>query len=473
MKRIRLLNKDNNVLKAGLGYTIGNYLLKGLGFLTVPLFSRMMSTADFGMYNTFLSYESVLYLFICLAIHSSIKNAKYDFPGKLDEYVSSILLIPCGIALILLFLVNVFTGLFTNVLGMGRALLNLLVLMSFASGVLILYQSRLAIDYRSREYLALSYANAIGSIILSTLLIVLQDEEKYIGRIIGTVLPVLFIAVWVMIRLFRTARPTINKEYYSFGLKISIPIIPHGLGQVVLTSFDRVMITSMIGASASGIYSFAYTIGALVQVTGNSISTVLEPWVFERIDSGEIGKAKKYCGIYYLFLVALTCGVMLFSPELIYILGSEKYNEAFGAVLPVLFAGMISMAYAIPAIVEYYFKKTGYIAIGTCGAAIVNILLNVIFIPKYGFVAAAYTTLASYMLYFIFHMISAKRISGFNLLSPILAGVGFLCTGIVMIVTLLTREYVLARLSFSGIVIVIFASLLIKNRRMLQVWMKK
>ena len=65
--------KKNKVLKAGIGYTIGNYFLKGLGFITVPIFSRLMAVSDYGIYNTFLSYEGMLYLFIGLALHSSIK----------------------------------------------------------------------------------------------------------------------------------------------------------------------------------------------------------------------------------------------------------------------------------------------------------------------------------------------------------------------------------------------------------------
>ena len=65
--------KNNKIFKASAGYTIGNYLLRGLGFITVPIFSRLLSTADFGIYNTFMSYEGILYLCIGLALHSSIK----------------------------------------------------------------------------------------------------------------------------------------------------------------------------------------------------------------------------------------------------------------------------------------------------------------------------------------------------------------------------------------------------------------
>ena len=71
-------------LKAGMGYTIGNYLLKGIGFVTVPLFARLMTQEDFGYYNTFMAYEGILYLFISLALHVSLKNARYDYKESIE-----------------------------------------------------------------------------------------------------------------------------------------------------------------------------------------------------------------------------------------------------------------------------------------------------------------------------------------------------------------------------------------------------
>ena len=68
---------SNRVLKAGIGYTIGNYLLKGLSFFTIPLFTRLLTTQDYGKYSVFLSYEDIVFVLIGFAIHSSYKNARY------------------------------------------------------------------------------------------------------------------------------------------------------------------------------------------------------------------------------------------------------------------------------------------------------------------------------------------------------------------------------------------------------------
>ena len=54
--------KNKKVIKAGLGYTIGNVFLKGLNFLTIPIFTRILSPNDYGLFNTYAAFESILYI---------------------------------------------------------------------------------------------------------------------------------------------------------------------------------------------------------------------------------------------------------------------------------------------------------------------------------------------------------------------------------------------------------------------------
>ena len=94
---------------------------KGLGFITVPLFSRIMEPSDFGIYNTFLSYEGILYLFVGLALHSSIKNALYKYGTEhIDEYTSSILIIPFINAFLFFVFGNIALPAIQNVLYIDR-----------------------------------------------------------------------------------------------------------------------------------------------------------------------------------------------------------------------------------------------------------------------------------------------------------------------------------------------------------------
>lgn len=459
--------KNNKIFKASAGYTIGNYLLRGLGFITVPIFSRLLSTADFGIYNTFMSYEGILYLCIGLALHSSIKNAKYSIgQDKLDEYTSSISIIQIIMAVIFLIVGNLIAPFLMNSLNLDRLQVCLLVILSLCTSILYLYQARLVLDYDTREYLGLSYFNALTSVVFSIVLIVcVFPNERYLGRIWGSVLPMILVSIWILYRLYTKQRPKINVNYWKFGLKISIPIIPHGIGQVILTSFDRIMITNIVGAAEAGLYSFAYTIYSIIFVAGNSLTTVFEPWAFEKLASGETKELQKRSALFIGGLAVICAGTMLVTPELVLILGSKKYLAAIPAIPPVLFGGFFAMAYSMPSIIEYYYQKTTNIAIGTAIAAGLNVVLNAVMIPRFGYVAAAYTTLASYIVYYIFHSIMAKKICGYNIV-PIRVSIGaIILLSVSSYITLEFSENIFARYLLGVVIVVLVAILMWKMYR--------
>jgi len=109
--------------------------------------------------------------------------------------------------------------------------------------------------------------------------------------------------------------------------------------------------------------------------------------------------------------VLLGC-LMIAGPEIIRIMGDVEYQDAKYVVIPLLCCTYFTFLYTLPAAVEYYYKKTQLIAVGTMGAAVLNIVLNYFAIKSFGYQAAAYTTLIAYAAYFLFHYNIAKKIAG-------------------------------------------------------------
>ena len=166
----------------------------------------------------------------------------------------------------------------------------------------------------------------------------------------------------------------------------------------------------MVGDAESGIYSCAYIVYTIIAVTYSSLDTVWGPWFYEQMSTenyaGIMSTARKYSWGIGLF----TSGLLLISPEIITILGTASYHDAAYLTVPIIIGGFFSYLYSFPAQVEYYYEKTKYIAIGTSCAAVFNILSNYICIQKFGYQAAAYTTLVTYVLYFVFHYIISRKV---------------------------------------------------------------
>lgn len=413
------MSESNNgkVVKAGIGYTVGNILIRGLSFLVLPIFSRLMNTEQFGIYNGFVAIDSILYVITGLALHSSVKSAHYTFRGKTDEYVSSLSIIYIFNFVLFNCLVTVLGNPISKLLDLPIPALYMLLLYSSGSALLTLYNYRISLDYSYKRFLLLSFVNTFGNVSLSLIMILsVFSNERALGRIVGASVTIAAIAVFLVADMWKKAKPRINKQYWKFGILYSLPIIPHGVSQVLLSQFDRIMIRALDSDASNGIYSLAANIKIILAVISESISTAWSTWFFEQIDKGNNTNIQKRASqLVWMFAFFSVC-MMAIAPELILLIGGKEYELGKYVVFPMIVDAFILFMYNVIVPSEYYKKKTKYIMLGTMIAAIINVITNYIFIGMYGFIAAAYTTLFAYVCYVVLHSIISHKLVGFNII---------------------------------------------------------
>lgn len=416
-----ILGKKNDgsgkAVKAGLGYTVGNILVKGIVFLSLPLFSRIMTTAQFGVYNVFISYESILYVLIGLAMDLSLQSANIDYKDSINKYISSISIIYILNAFICCILITFIGRWLSGVLNLERGALYLLVVYSFSTAIISLYNMKVSLKYEYKKYLIVTLSYSIGNILLSLLLMftIFSDKRDY-GRIIGASSAVLLAALYVLYTMYKDAKPKVVSTFWKYALKFSLPLVPHGVSQVLLAQFDRIMIRQLVSDSAAGIYSLATNIKVILTVITTSITTAWRTWFFNAMSENKVADIQKRASQLSEMYAIFAIGMMSISHEMILIFGGYKYEEAKYVVIPMIIDAFILFVYSIIVQSEYYAKKTHYIMIGTVIATVINIITNYIFIQMYGFVAAAYTTLFSYVIYLVLHLIISYKVAGFAIL---------------------------------------------------------
>jgi O-antigen/teichoic acid export membrane protein len=411
-----IIMKDISIVKNGLIYTLGNYFIKGLTFLTLPIFVRLLSPIDYGIYNMFIAYEGFFFVIIEFALNSSYRSAWYRFGtlknGK-DYYsyisTSMVVIIVSTILWIIFCLLN--KSWLSALLNLNSLELILLVFYSAAMAILACFNAHIGLKSQYKTLIKLSCLNAIANIFLSIFLITtFYNSERYLGRMIGTTIPACLMAIYIICIFFKEASPGNFKEFLSWGLKYSIPIIPYGIGLVTLGQSDRIMIEKLVGTNAVGIYSFAYNIFALINVTAISLDNVWSPWLFKKMNQQNDEIIKKQSSRYIIMMLVLSCIIMLASVELVKLVGTKEYYESIYSVIPIVAGGYFSFLCTLPISVEYYLGKTKFIALGTIISASINVVLNYIFIPIWGYVAAAYTTLIAYFIYFLLHYLLTQVI---------------------------------------------------------------
>lgn len=456
--------KKNSAFKAGIGYTIGNILIKGIGILTLPLFSRIMSTEEFGVYNVFMSYDAILFVVISLAMHTSVRSANLEFKDKVDDYVSSISLIYVINMVVFLIVVMLFGSMLSVWLGYEKTLLYMLVLYSFASSIVTLYNTRISLSYSYKQYLVVALVNSLGNVLLSLALIltVFRNKTDY-GRILGTTAVTLTLAICLLVTFYRKAKPRVNGQYWGFALKYSLPVVPHGISQVLLAQFDRIMISKMVSDAAAGIYSLAGNIKLILTVITGSISTAWSTWFYTEMDRNNRGDIQKRAVQLSGLFTILTVGLMALSPELIYILGGAEYDQGKYVAIPMIVDAFVLFLYDVIVSGEYYTKKTGFIMLGTLVAAALNVILNYIFILKYGFIAAAYTTLFAYICYLVMHLIISRKLIGFFILPVKWVLIYSVIVAVMAAVDLVLTESLVWRWLLCAVVVIPIALALIKS----------
>ena len=374
--------KAKKFTEAGLLYFIATLFNKGIGFVTVPIFSRILSTSDYGTITTFNSWVSMASVVMSLALYMSIRASFIDFSEKERPKFLSVV-----ITLVFLCLVQSF----------GLALVN-----DYSYYLMMRY------EYKART--ALMVLPGLISVIISIIVILFViDDHLYLGRIVPTTIVHAIVAVIVLIAVFSKAKPQLNFKYLKYGLIISLPLVLHSIALQILSQSDRVMI-SLRNAAETGIYSLVYNLGMISTVITSSLDGIWIPWFTEKLKNRKIKEINTLVMDYVHLMTYAMVGLILVSVEVLKIFADHRYWVGVNIIPPIVLANYIIFMYTLYVNIEHFHKKTPYITVNTLIAAAINLGLNFIFIPKYGYVAAAYTTLVAYIIAFILHARYAKKI---------------------------------------------------------------
>lgn len=450
-------------LKSGIWYTVSNFISKGAVFITMPIFTRLMSQQEFGLFSNFSSWLSILSVIATFELFTSLSLAKYDFNNNIDDYISSNLLLGTCITGIFYGIGLCFKQPLLDFLSFSELEFHILFIYCLVCPAIEMFQIKSRIYYKYKSSVIISLISVITSTLVSLLLVIILDN-KYLGRYIGYICPLIALNVIIYVS-FLIKGHKIKIKYWKYALIISFPLVWHSLAGTILNSSDRVMITQFINADATALYSVAHTCTAAVSLLWNSMNAAWSPWAYDQMEAENYSALKKASRPYVLFFGLLVICFLLVAPELLWILGGDGYLSAIYVIPPLMIAYVFQFVYSLYVNIEFYYKKQILIAIGTVFAAGLNIGLNFIFIPKFGYVAAAYTTLIGYISLFFVHFIIAAIMkksffydTKFNLI--------FLFSALLIMVGMIfLYSYPIVRYVIIGILFVAFIVILILFRK--------
>lgn len=402
----KLWNKAKNAsepVKASFWFTICNVINKCIQLLTVPIFTRIMSQDEYGEFTTFLSWQGILIILATLSLYANVfNNGMLKYKSDKQAFTSALQGLTTTITIVLAVIGFCFGDFVTAKTGLSMPLFFLLMAEIMIMPGFEFWAAGERFDYKYKKVVAVTIAIAVLNPLVG-LIMVLASEQKGTARIISVLVVPIVVYFFLYVRNFRNGKKFFVKEYWKYALILALPLVPHYLSQMLLNEMDRLMIRSMCGKSEAALYSVAYSAAMVMQIVGKAIQSSMTPWIYKNIKQGNTAPIKDTMNKLCILVAGFNFLIICFAPEVIFILGGKKYMEAIYVIPPVVVSSFLIFLYSMFCTLEFYYEQTKAMMVVSVLGAILNFVLNYLLIPMYGYKAAGYTTLASYLFFVLVH----------------------------------------------------------------------
>lgn len=424
-------------VKASVAYTVCSILQRSLSFITMPLFTRLLTPDQYGQYTVYNSWIGIFSILLTLNLaYGSFSTAMVKFERQRERYISSIqglcLLLSVGFLVIYLPLQGPINGL----LGMPTLLVLLLVAEITTSNATLLWSGKQRFEYKYKSVVVVTLFVSACSPVLAYLL-VSATEDKGTARILGYTLVTVVVGCVIFVWNTVKGKALYDKSFWQYALRFNVPLLAYYLSQVVFNQSDRIMIDHICGTAAAAMYGVAYNLAMLLNFVLNAINGSYVPWYYGKLKEGKQEENRAVSASLAILMGLMLLCVIWYAPEIIRLMAGEAYEAAIPAVAPVAMSVLLLFYAQFFINVEFYFEEKRSLVWASIGAAVLNIVLNAWLIPLVGFVAAAYTTLASYVVFAGCNYIAMKKLlrrreipeAGYNMKLLLLIMVLFMASG--------------------------------------------
>lgn len=409
----RVINKYKSLssgVKAGLWFTLCNMIQKGISFIVMPIFTRIMPQADYGIYSTYTSWYNFLMIFTSLRLSYYVfSKGMVKYEEDRNEFVVSLQSLSTTATIVIFLFYLIIRDVANQFLGLSTSLMVCMFVHMLFEPSVEYWTARKRFEYDYKKVVLVSLGIAIINPILGIIMVLGTENAVFARALSSTIAVSVFGAALYLVIILKGKKP-FSFKYWKYALGFNIPLIPHFLSSTALSQADRVMIRNIVGPEATAIYSVAYSLGMVTLLFSQAIQQALLPWQYMKIKNKNYQNLPEIATITMIIIAAINIAFIAFAPEIVRIVAPVSYSEAIWAMPPVCSAVFFMYLFNMFANIEYYFEETKYVAVASILAALANIGLNWIFIPIFGYVAAGYTTLACYILLAISHYACMKTI---------------------------------------------------------------
>lgn len=409
-------NAGVSMLKQTIVYGTASILPALTSLVLLPIYSRYLSTSEFGVIAAMGVLGNMIAIFSGLALDRASLRFYFDSVDLLNrrKIVGTFFIGSIGSAVILFCVLLIFQPLI--VLTYPKIEFYPYYLLTLAT-VTVGTCNSFVISYLRITERTLSY---LGTVLMTTVTqaalifyFVVVEGKGALGQIIAMFISALSTLPVYATIAYRNFTFEIDLKLLKRGLQFSWPIIPTLLTAFVLNWSDSMFIAHYRSMSEVGLYAMAYKISMTFFLITGAVSTAYLPVFFRKANDSnqERGKSEIYDTIYVasrLFIVFAFL-LALFSKEIVQILLNDRYKDTYFLVRILLLSHILSAIMGISSNLYYLQSKRSFLELKVIGAsATVNLALNYLLVPRFGLHGAALATVLSMAILTIMHYSYSK-----------------------------------------------------------------
>ena len=461
----KLISKYNSIpiqAKASFWFLICAFMQRGISFITTPIFTRLLNTTEYGQFNIFNSWLGILTVIVSLNLSAGVyARGVVKFGDDRKVFTSSMQGLSLTLTLVWTVIYFATHTFWNGVFSLTTFQMLCMFVMILSTNIFGFWSMSQRVDFKYRSLVIVTLVMSIAKPLLGIIL-VKSATDKVTARIFGLAVIEALVCVILFTLQAICGKKFFSAFYWKHALKFNIPLVPHYLSTTVLNSADRIMIGKMVNESSAGIYGLAYSISQIMTLFNTALLQTIEPWLYKKINDKKIKDISKVAYLAFIGIAAVNLLLIALAPEAVNIFAPTEYYDAIWVIPPVAMSVYFMFSYSFFAAFEFYYEKTKLIAVATSAGAVLNIMLNYIFIKIFGYYAAGYTTLVCYMIYAAFHMYFMRKICREQLNNEqpyslrIYCGItaAFLLFGFILMAS---YKYVVVRYSMLGIMLIVMA----------------
>ena len=403
------MNQKKQLMKNTIIIAIGKLSTQIISYLLLPLYTSKLDPSEYGNYD----FICTLSIFLCPIItllmeesmfrylidaNSKVERKKivtqtiiYTFAGTVVFTVLASLIMGFGTdytpmyitAIITIVISNILIGL-SNALSRGLGKIKLYSISNFILGISTIILNIVFILALKAGAEGLLWANTIANAFTSIVIFGILKLPKYIGKI--------------------------DKPLMKDMIKYSVPLVPNSISWSIINMSDRIILTQMVSSAANGIYAMANKFPNIINVLYGYFYTAWKESAAKIVK--EDNKNQYYNSIYHdakRFLYAVTICLIAVMPFAFPIFINEAYDEAYIYIPIVMIATYYSNLSSFYGGIFSAYKDTKIMGTTTIVAAVINLVVDLIFVNTFKIYAACFSTLIANLIVYFYRKKKLKK----------------------------------------------------------------